>query len=87
MENEKLKYILAKQKNAAAQPVQAKASELTLKMKYNDFNLAYSMDIDETFDNFVFLASRIEEYRSSQKVRALLLEKDFIKIFLVKNAE
>lgn len=88
MENDKLKYILAKQ-NRLSQSKEETFLPVgqTLKMKYVDFNIAYGMTIDYDFDGFDFLAKRIEEYREGQKVKAILLEKDFIRIFLIKNAK
>lgn len=81
MENDKLKYILLKQKLATTRPAQ-QAKEFFLKMKYEDFGLAYGMKIDYEFDDMFFLAKRIEEYREGQRVKTIILEKDVIKIWL-----
>lgn len=84
MDNNKLKYILAKQKATIANPAK-ESKEFFLKMKYDDFGLAYNMKIDYDFEDIFFLAKRIEEYREGQKVKTIVLEKEFIKIWLVKN--
>ncbi len=82
MENEKLKYIQAKQRIAQSKGVPSKPQEVCLKISYKDFGLAYGMEIDYSFDDLPFLAKRIEEYRANEKVKAILLEKDIVKIWL-----
>jgi hypothetical protein len=84
MENEKLKYIIAKQKIAEKNP-EFQNKNIYLKIKYSDFGLAYGMQIEQEFSDMLFLAKRIEEYRSGEKVKAISLEKDFIKVWLIKN--
>lgn len=87
MENPKTKHILARQKLLLRErsPQEAQVKDQIIKMKYSDFNLTYNTRVDPDFDDMLFLAQRIEEYRAGQKVRAILLEKDFIKVFLVKH--
>jgi hypothetical protein len=86
MENNKLKYILAKQK-AISQNPSLQNKNIYIKMRYEDFALAYGMEIKSDFEDMLFLAKRIEDYRLGEKVKTILLEKDLIKIWLIKNVE
>ena len=56
-------------------------------MKYEDFALAYGMEISSGFEDMAFLARRIQDYRLGEKIKAILLEKDLIKVWLIKNVD
>lgn len=86
MENNKLKYIIAKQKSISQNP-SLQNKNIFIKMRYEDFALAYGMEITSDFEDMLFLAKRIEDYRLGEKVKTILLEKELIKVWLVKNVE
>jgi hypothetical protein len=86
MDNNKLKYILAKQQAISKNP-SLQNKNVFIKMKYEDFALAYGMEISSSFEDMAFLARRIQDYRLGEKIKAILLEKDLIKVWLIKNAD